>query len=234
MTTFVGRYDRQLDPKGRLALPASIRQKFESQAFLTIGENGCLEAYTPEDHDQMAQDLRDKERRREVDRNFVRTKSAKTFEVPIDAQGRVLIDSTLREYAGLELGSRVAVIGVYDRVEIWNAERFDAIAARSSAEWAVTGPTAGRADAEPPTAPGEPDRPSPHTTHTQREGGTRTRRARGTDSAFAHPEPPGRQDGKPQLRPLPSRQPGETSRRQLPTGGLPMSEPAGSHPVTRA
>ena len=74
MTTFVGRYDRQLDPKGRLALPASFRQKFESQAFLTIGENGCLEAYTPEDHDQMAKDLRDKERRREVDRNFVRTK----------------------------------------------------------------------------------------------------------------------------------------------------------------
>ena len=126
MTTFVGRYDRQLDPKGRLALPASFRQKFESQAFLTIGENGCLEAYTPEDHDQMAQDLRDKERRREVDRNFVRTKSAKTFEMPIDAQGRVLIDSKLREFAGLELGSRVAVIGVYDRVEIWNAERFDA------------------------------------------------------------------------------------------------------------
>ena len=149
MTTFVGRYDRQLDPKGRLALPASIRQKFESQAFLTIGENGCLEAYTPEDHDQMAQDLRDKERRREVDRNFVRTKSAKTFEVPIDAQGRVLIDSKLREFAGLGLGSRVAVIGVYDRIEIWNAERFDDIDARSSAEWAEIGPTAGRADTGP-------------------------------------------------------------------------------------
>jgi MraZ protein len=151
MTTFVGRFDRQLDPKGRLALPASIRQKFESQAFLTIGENGCLEAYTPEDHDQMAQDLRDKERRREVDRNFVRTKSAKTFEVPIDAQGRVLIDSKLREFAGLGLGSRVAVIGVYDRIEIWNAERFDDIDARSSAEWAETGPTTGRADSGPTT-----------------------------------------------------------------------------------
>ena len=43
----------------------------------------------------------------------------------------------------------MAVIGVYDRVEIWNAERFDAIDARSSAEWAVAGPTAGWA--------GEPD-----------------------------------------------------------------------------
>ena len=224
MTTFVGRYDRQLDPKGRLALPASFRQKFESQAFLTIGENGCLEAYTPEDHDQMAQDLRDKERRREVDRNFVRTKSAKTFEMPIDAQGRVLIDSKLREFAGLELGSRVAVIGVYDRVEIWNAERFDDIAARSSAEWA------GEPDC--PSPPPEP--PTTTRTHTHREGGKRTRRARGTDSAFAHPEPSGRQDGQPQLRPLPSRQPGEKSWRQLPTGGLPMSEPAGSHPVTRA
>ncbi len=51
---FAGRYDRQLDPKGRLALPASFRQKFEAQAYLTFGESGCVEAFTPEDYEQMA------------------------------------------------------------------------------------------------------------------------------------------------------------------------------------
>ena len=76
---FVGRHDRQLDPKGRLALPASFRQKFESEAYLTFGENGCVDAFTPEEYEQMAQETMDKVRRGEIDRNRLRALSANTF-----------------------------------------------------------------------------------------------------------------------------------------------------------
>ena len=39
-----------------------------------------------------------------------------------DAQGRILIPTKLREYAGLQ--KEVVVIGSFDRAEIWNAERW--------------------------------------------------------------------------------------------------------------
>ena len=50
--------------------------------------------------------------------------------MPIDAQGRIVVDPKLRTFAGLELSSRVVVIGAYDRVEIWNAERFETVESR--------------------------------------------------------------------------------------------------------
>ena len=127
---FVGRHDRQLDPKGRLALPATFRQKFESQAYLSFGENGCVDAFTPEEYEQMAQETLERVKRGELSRNRLRALSANTYQVPIDAQGRVLVDQKLREFAELTLGTRVVVIGAVDRVEIWNAEKFDAVEAR--------------------------------------------------------------------------------------------------------
>ena len=42
-----------------------------------------------------------------------------------DAQGRILIPAKLRTYAGLE--KDVVVIGVSNRAEIWNAERWQAV-----------------------------------------------------------------------------------------------------------
>lgn len=122
---FVGRHDRQLDPKGRLALPASFRQKFESEAYLLFGENGCVDAFTPEEHERMAEATMEKVRSGEIDRNRLRALSANTFAVPIDAQGRIVVDPKLRTFAGLELNTKVVVIGAYDRVEIWNTDRFD-------------------------------------------------------------------------------------------------------------
>ena len=127
---FVGRHDRQLDPKGRLALPATFRQKFESQAYLSFGENGCVDAFTPEEYEQMAQETLERVKQGEISRNRLRALSANTYQVPIDAQGRVLVDQKLREFAELTLGTRVVVIGAVDRVEIWNADKFDAVEAR--------------------------------------------------------------------------------------------------------
>ena len=127
---FVGRHDRQLDPKGRLALPATFRQKFESQAYLSFGENGCVDAFTPEEYEQMAQETLERVKRGELSRNRLRALSANTYQVPIDAQGRVLVDQKLREFAELALGTRVVVIGALDRVEIWNADKFETVEAR--------------------------------------------------------------------------------------------------------
>jgi MraZ protein len=47
---------------------------------------------------------------------------AGTVEAPPDKQGRVAIPSHLREFAGLT--EKVVITGQYDRIEIWDAARW--------------------------------------------------------------------------------------------------------------
>ena len=94
---FVGVHERQLDPKGRLALPAAFRPRFEPRCFLTIGRDNCIDVLTEEAMDDMAKDLLDKVRRNEISRNEARAISSRSYEATIDAQGRINLDQTLRD-----------------------------------------------------------------------------------------------------------------------------------------
>ena len=42
MALFVGTHERQLDDKGRLALPASFRTHLGDRCYLLPGQNNCL------------------------------------------------------------------------------------------------------------------------------------------------------------------------------------------------
>lgn len=122
---FVGVHERQLDPKGRLALPAAFRPRLEPRCYLSFGQDKCIDVLTAEAFEEIAQETIAKVRRGEIDRNQQRALAANTIEVTIDAQGRVNIDEKLREYAGIELNSKVVVAGSFDRVEIWDPTRHE-------------------------------------------------------------------------------------------------------------
>lgn len=55
-------------------------------------------------------------------RDFVRFFLSGATECEIDKQGRFLIASNLREYAGMD--KEVVIIGVGTRIEIWNKEKW--------------------------------------------------------------------------------------------------------------
>ena len=120
---FVGVHERQLDPKGRLALPAPFRSRLEPRCYLAFGQDKCVDILTAEAFELVARDALQKVRAGEMDRNQQRALAANTIEVAVDAQGRINLDEKLRDYAGLSLGSRVIVAGSFDRVEIWDPER---------------------------------------------------------------------------------------------------------------
>ena len=124
---FVGVHDRQLDPKGRLALPASFRPRLEPRCFLSIGRDKCVDILTAEAFEAAARESMEKVRNGEMSLNQQRAQASNTFEVAIDAQGRINIEEKLREYAGLTLNSRVVVSGSFDRVEIWEPERHERV-----------------------------------------------------------------------------------------------------------
>ena len=56
-------------------------------------------------------------------RSFIRLMMAGATEVEFDQLGRILIPDYLKTYAGLT--TRVVVAGVYNRLEIWNEERWN-------------------------------------------------------------------------------------------------------------
>ena len=120
---FVGVHERQLDPKGRVALPAAFRPRLEPRCYLALGQDQCIDVLTAEAFELVARDALDKVRRGEMDRTEQRALAANAMEVVVDAQGRINVDEKLREYAGLSLDSRVVISGSFDRVEIWDPSR---------------------------------------------------------------------------------------------------------------
>ena len=131
---FVGTHDRQLDPKGRLALPAAYRSRLEPRCYLAFGKDKCIDVIPASDFEEVARDVMAAVKRGESSYNRQRALASSAVEVTVDAQGRVNLDEKLRSYAELTVGSRVVVSGAFDRIEIWSPERFDRVAALGTDE----------------------------------------------------------------------------------------------------
>lgn len=119
---FFGEFQHSLDAKGRVILPAKFRDQLADGAFITSEIDGCLAVWTPEDFEVRAREMREKARGGAADRQVARAFFAGTVEAPPDRQGRVAIPAHLRTFAGLT--ERVVITGQFDRIEIWDAAKW--------------------------------------------------------------------------------------------------------------
>lgn len=131
---FVGNHERQLDPKGRLALPAPYRSYLGTRCYLAYGSDKCIHVVPADTFEEVAREMLEQVKRGEVSRAEMRATAASATELTVDAQGRINLDERAREYAGLTLGSRVVVAGAFDRVEIWEPSRYQTINTAGNAE----------------------------------------------------------------------------------------------------
>ena len=118
-----GEYKHSIDAKGRLAMPAKLRDALGERFTVTKGLDGCLAVYPEEEWARLEDRIRglgNGEKARRVKRYYF----ANAFDAQLDAQGRVLIPANLREFAGLE--KDVTVIGQLDHAEIWNSDKWRA------------------------------------------------------------------------------------------------------------
>ena len=131
---FVGTFEHTLDPKGRVVLPASFRDRLAVGGFLAKAlDGGCLSLWTEEDFEKEARELMEKVKAGEVPSSAVRSLSAGASMVKPDTQGRIAIPETLRNFAGLRENDKVVVIGHFDRIELWAAERWASVDANGEA-----------------------------------------------------------------------------------------------------
>lgn len=133
---FVGTHERQLDDKGRLALPAPFRAHLGERCYLMFGADQCIDVIPSEAFETMAEQLMEKVERGEVSLQRQRAVSASASLVTIDKQGRVNIEEKLRAYAGLTTEQPVIVSGNFKRIEIWAPERYERVQAAGTSELA--------------------------------------------------------------------------------------------------
>ncbi|MCU1503652.1 MAG: mraZ [Ilumatobacteraceae bacterium] len=120
---FVGTHERQLDDKGRLALPAAFRALLGEHCYLAKGPDKCIEVIPAETFERDAMEAMDAVRRGDATRNTRRSLAGTASLVTMDKQGRVKLDDALRTYAEIPLEHQVLVTGNFDRLEIWEPER---------------------------------------------------------------------------------------------------------------
>ena len=117
-----GEYQHTLDAKGRLFIPAKLREQLGDGFVVTKGLDECLFLYPQKAWDELEQKIRQlpMSKSRGLKRFFL----SSAADVTVDRQGRIVIPTTLRSYANLERD--VVVIGVGERAELWDARRWNA------------------------------------------------------------------------------------------------------------
>ncbi len=120
---FLGHYDRPIDPKGRITLPAAFRNALGREgAVLTRGLDRCLYLFPRRQFDIWRERIRSLPITDQRSRALRRHIFAEAADATPDGQGRILLPGYLRDYAGLQ--STVVIAGNDTYIEIWDAGRW--------------------------------------------------------------------------------------------------------------
>ncbi len=123
LTALMGTYHHNIDAKGRMSFPTKLRDLLGGEFYVTKSINQkCLTIYSKSEWEKLANkiaELPDSMGGLDIKRWLF----SGAGELVPDKQGRVLIPSDLREFAGLK--KDVVVIGLDDKAEIWDKELWD-------------------------------------------------------------------------------------------------------------
>lgn len=117
---FIGEYEHSVDAKGRVIMPAKLRDDIGEKFILTKGLDGCLFAYSQIEWANFEEKLKTLPLTNKNARDFVRFFLSGAIECEIDKQGRFLIPGNLRIYSNLD--KEIVILGVGTRIEIWDKE----------------------------------------------------------------------------------------------------------------
>ena len=115
----IGEYTHTIDDKNRVSLPSKFRSLMGRKIVITPGLDQCLFVFTVKEWEGIATKLSLNSSMLSSDmRSFTRYMFGGASEVEVDNIGRILVPDFLRECASLK--NKVVLIGVQNRLEIWN------------------------------------------------------------------------------------------------------------------
>lgn len=134
MISFTDRFEYTIDDKGRLSIPAKMRDQMQRHhqplsLFVTPGPKGQLVAFAEAEHEEWRNLLGAQES--EEAALALRHISSNTAQCDIDGQGRIILTPRLREMGGIK--REVVILGVGKRIELWAKEKLAAFEGENSA-----------------------------------------------------------------------------------------------------
>ena len=131
---FRGIFHNSIDEKGRVSIPARFRDQIQNAhqtpLVLTLGFDQCLFLYPSDTWQKIEEKLSSMDSLNAEVRQFQRTIMRATDEVDLDQQGRIVISHVLRKEAGL--GKSVVIVGLLNRIEIWDKQKYESYHTQSS------------------------------------------------------------------------------------------------------
>ncbi|MFQ6604531.1 MAG: division/cell wall cluster transcriptional repressor MraZ [Fidelibacterota bacterium] len=132
--TFTGEFAYSIDTKGRVNIPAKFRASLsvdnDRTFVITKGLDPCVYAYPLSIWQQQIESaLRSLSSLSMVNRHFIRGIVRYASTVTYDKQGRIQLTPILIEHAQLE--KDVLIIGMVNKIEIWNPQQLQAFEARA-------------------------------------------------------------------------------------------------------
>ena len=117
-----GEYQHSLDSKGRVFIPAKLRDELGEVFYITLSMERCLCAYSAENWQEFSNKVNAMPY---VRQRKMRPLFAHAAKCELDSQGRALIPQNLREYANLV--KNVTVLGCNNHAELWNSEAWEEV-----------------------------------------------------------------------------------------------------------
>ncbi len=116
----VGRYDQNIDAKGRVNIPSKFRSSLGETFIVAVGDEKCVNIYPLSEWDAFMERVNSVPTEdRAMIMRYIQRSSA---ECDLDSQGRVVIPPQIREYAGLT--REIVVVGVHKKVEVWSLDNW--------------------------------------------------------------------------------------------------------------
>lgn len=120
----MGEFQHTIDTKGRLIMPAKLREKLGEKFVVTRGLDGCLFGYPLSEWAVLEAKLNEMPLAKKDARTFVRFFYSAATECELDKQGRINLPISLRNHGNLT--KNCVIVGVSNRIEIWDEERWNA------------------------------------------------------------------------------------------------------------
>ena len=112
-----GAYQHSIDAKGRLFIPARLREELGETFHVTLSMEKCLSAYSNESWDRFMEKIKAMPKAKQIK---MRPLFSHAIKCELDSQGRILLTQALRDFAGLK--KNVTVVGVGENVEFWDSD----------------------------------------------------------------------------------------------------------------
>ncbi len=133
MKMFLGEYNPNITDGSRVALPKRLRDQITGDdVVLAKGFEHCIFLYDRTDWLLEAEKQVENPISDAKTRDLKRYMFAGALETTIDAQGRIVLPATLKEYAGID--KKTTVIGAGDHVEVWDTAKWQEYLAKISQE----------------------------------------------------------------------------------------------------